>query len=817
MNTMKTAAARELRAVLIVCLLLPLSLSAQTATGRVQCEVFVVDSDGRSVVPGAKVVLSGATELSSETDVEGKCVFADVPAGTYAVQAQFPGLEAADFVTVKAGQTAQLSLQLKPSAVKSSITVSAGAPEVKPTTAEETMQKIPEKIVRDAPNASEKAEGVLPLIPGVVRGPDGRINMKGARTTQSGALVNSANVTDPGTGAPGLDLPIDVVESVQVISDPYDPQYGKLTGAVSTIDTKTSDYEKFHVSVQNIIPRMRVREGSILGIGGATPRMTVTGPLVKDRIAFIQSGEYRYLRTPVNSLPGDERDTKFESVDSYTQVDLNLTPGQTATVSFSLYPQRLKYAGLNTFTPQASTSDYRQRGYQVYLQHRIATGDSSMLTSQFSYKTFDADVTPITSDPYRLEVETTQGGYFNFQTRRSTRTDFQEIYQFAPLHLMGTHTWRAGVNYAHSNYDSAQTFLPVEIDGVSGTPIERITFTGGRPSSITQNETSWWGSDQWNPIKRLTFNLGLRFDRDSITDSTHAAPRAGFQLSLTGDGKTVLRGGVGSFYDRVPLMIASFPYLPNRTVSLLDANGEATSSTYYQNQINGKLYNPRSNAWNLSLSRELMNGLMVQVGYEWRKTTDDFVLAPACEQCCILSLANGGEQSYPEFQVRGRYQFHSHTVNASYVRSRAYGDLNDFFQFYGNNPKAVIQADGQGRLSYDAPNRVLLWGEFHAPWKLTLLPVYDMQTGFPYSVQNEFRDYVGARNSLRNRRFESLDLQVLRPVRIKRLKARAGFTVFNVFNHSNPRDVQTIAESPRFGEFFNNAWREYRGKFVIEF
>ena len=160
-------------------------------------------------------------------------------------------------------------------------------------------------------------------------------------------------------------------------------------------------------------------------------------------------------------------------------------------------------------------------------------------------------------------------------------------------------------------------------------------------------------------------------------------------------------------------------------------------------------------------------------------------------------------------------------LNASYVHSRAYGDLNDFFQFFGNTPKAVIQPNDRGRLSYDAPNRVLLWGEFKAPWKVTLMPVYDLHTGFPYSVQNEFREYVGPRNSERFPRFQSVDLQVLRPlsipIRDRHIKARVGFSVFNLFNHFNPRDVQTISESPNFGHFYNNAWREYRGKFVIEF
>ena len=51
----------------------------------------------------------------------------------------------------------------------------------------------------------------------------------------------------------------------------------------------------------------------IVGIGGFTPRTTITGPLIKDRLAFTQSLEYRFVRTPVESLPPLQRDTTLES------------------------------------------------------------------------------------------------------------------------------------------------------------------------------------------------------------------------------------------------------------------------------------------------------------------------------------------------------------------------------------------------------------------------------------------------------------------------------------------------------------------------
>jgi hypothetical protein len=257
-------------------------------------------------------------------------------------------------------------------------------------------------------------------------------------------------------------------------------------------------------------------------------------------------------------------------------------------------------------------------------------------------------------------------------------------------------------------------------------------------------------------------------------------------------------------------------------VSIVDDQGQVTSSTAYINQLAGRLQNPRSEAWNVALSRQVLQNFVLQVSYENRNTTRDFVVSPvASGESGVMYLANRGRQSYRELQFTGRYQLGHHVINASYVHSKAYGDLNDFFQFFGNSSKPVIQTDGQGRLSYDAPNRFMAWGEVRAPWKLTFLPVFDVHTGFPYSVQNAYRDYVGPRNTQRFPRFSSTDLQVLRPLSIPvaghHIKARAGFTIFNLFGHFNPRDVQTIEESPRFGRFYNDAWREYRGKLVFEF
>jgi hypothetical protein len=795
--------------------------SAQATTGVVEATVFTTESDGtRSIVPGVTVVIAGpGRSQHAITDEQARCRFSGLVPGQYNLEVTAPGMSGSSVVLVSPNETATVSINLKVAVLKESVTVTADAERaaLKEPSQQETIGK---SAVVNSPNKDDRIDSVLPLIPGVVRGPDGTINMKGARSSQGGALINNANVTDPATGNPAMTLPIDVVQSVTVISNPYDPEYGRLTGAVSSVETNTGNFERFHASVQNLVPAPRKRGGDYVGIESWKPRVTLTGPLVKQKVAFTQSFEYRFIRTPVYSLPPLARDTKFENVNSFSQVDVNLTPRQSFSASFAIYPQKLNYLGLNTFTPQPSTPNLHQRGYMTSIQHRYAIGSDSLLVSGFSHKRFDADVTPNSSDPYHLLIETTTGGHFDRQRRESARTEWQETYQFGTRGHLGAHQFKIGSDFAHSSYDGRIELLPVSIIGTANVPIERIGFGPAGLFSVGQNEFAWFAGDKWAPFQRLTVDLGMRFDWDSVTSSTHASPRVGFALMLTKDAKTILKGGTGLFYDRVPLNIASFPFLPGRVVTTFGPTGDALSTVAYANVISSSIRNPRSASWNVELDREVTTALLVRAAYQQRSTTRDFVLDPYAN-LGVLSLSNRGRSTYHEFQLTARYKLRRATMNASYVRSKAYGNLNDFNQFFGNNAVAAIQPDGSGRLPFDAPNRFLAWGEWNAPFKLMLMPVLDIHTGFPWSPFNEARDFVGPRNSQRYPRFTSFDLQVTRritlPIPRERLKARVGFSVFNLFNQFNPRDVQADVDSDRYGGLFNSVGRTFRGKFILEF
>ena len=795
-----------------------LGQTAPEPNGSIQGVIFTTAQDNsRSLVPGTKLSLVGPVHLQTESDLEGKFAFDAVTPGTYMITADAPGLAATQEIEVRAGSVSKLELEVKLQTVTESTTVTASAEQVD-TKESSGITTVGQAMVEHMPNRDERFEDLLPLVPGVVRGPSGRINMKGARSSENGSLLNSADVTDPATGESAINIPIDVVSSVQVLSTPYDPEYGKFTGAVSNVETRPGDFNKFRMSAQNLLPRLRRLDGAIMGIAAVSPRFTFSGPIVKDRVAFTESVEYRYERDPVFSLPTLQRDTKSEKFDSYSQVDVNISKHQTATGSFAVFPQKFEYYGLNTFTPQESTPDLHERGYQAYLQHRYFTDSGDLLTSQITYRSFGADLFPRSDVPYQLLIETTEGGFFNRQHRDTARTEWEEIFRSHPHHFFGTHQFDAGTEFSHSSYDGRQSYSPAEIVGLAGYPLERIQFGADSTFQTDKNETAWFVGDKWTVTNRLTLDLGLRFDRDSLTDAVNTAPRAGFVLALTKDNRTLLKGGAGFFYDRVPLNIPTFVDLPSRTVAMLDATGQVLSSTTYANVISGGLRNPRSEVWNLEVDRQVTTNLLLRVGYQQRNTVRTYFVSPL-ESAGLLSLSSRGSNSYKEFQVTGRYQVHHSTLNASYTRSKAYGDLNDFNQFFGNDPVAVIQPNQRGLLPFDAPNRFLAWAEIAAPWKLTFSPVLDVHTGFPYSTVNQYREFVGPRSELRFPRFVSTDLQVLRQIRLpfKEKHAKVGFGVFNLFNRANYRDVQNNLDSPRFGEFFNGTARTFHGKFVLEF
>ena len=794
-------------------------------TGSIRGKVVADIPDQRKPLSGVTVTLSserlGDKQIQSVTDLEGQYDFPSLVAGDYIVTVEFSGFKKYEKkLSVQIEATVEHDILLQPVPLTETVTITRD--DMNATRTDSTTPAVmTQAALREVPLIDQKFQDALPLLPGVVRGPEGNLNIKGTRPSQSGILVSSLNVTDPVTGAPAIELPLEAVDTVQVHSNPYSSEFGKFTGAVTTIETRSGSNDLRYLFL-GVLPRPRWRDGKLYGIGAATPRIAVGGPIKKDKLFFFQSVEYRFVRTNVPSLEALEehqRDIKRESFDSFSRVDYVVNKNNRVTASFSIFPQKFDYFNLNTFNPSDTTANFHQRGWFVALNEQATFDSGALLQSSFSVKQFDGDIFGNSGAPYEITPNRNFGGWFNRQHRESRRYELLEVLNFAPWQARGSHAFKAGLNVSRTAFNGTDTSKPVTVRRASDPGRQIIEFVGEGVLDREQTEISTFVQDKWIVNSRLVFDLGLRFDRDSIGQNNNFAPRFGFVVTPTNSDRTIVRGGVGLFYDKIPLNIGAFEQYQSLRVNTIVFNAGAfdlVDRILLQNTAPDHLENPYSVAWNLQLDHQAHQRLLLRLGYEERSTRRDFVLEPTRSE---LLLRNNGRSRYRELQALARFRFQEgRNVFLSYVRSQARGNLNDFNTYFGNQKHAVIRPDEYGRQPFDAPHRLLFWGDFAVPFNMVLTPVVDWRSGFPFSIVNEDQNFVGPRNGGgRFPRLLTLDLLVMKALKIrfrgKEYKGRAGFTVFNITNHWNPRDVQNNIASPQFGTFFNSADRSVRLKF----
>ena len=819
--------------ILLICMAcLSSNAQAQTApanTGTLRGAVATAAPDGQSYnVPGASLKLkSDARSLDAVTDDTGEYKFEGLLPGAYTLEVTVQGFKTASkALTIRAGETAIENVGLEVADVTATVTVTSAASIGVQTTETAPAATIKQSDLQKLPLPNEQLMDALPLVPGVVRGPDGQINVNGARTSQSSMTVNSANVTDPVTGDFAVSLPMEAVQKVQVLTNPYAAEYGKFTGGVTALETR-SGTDKYNVEFQSFFPRFRRRGGKWTGIEAFTPRLTASGPIKKNKLWFMQSVEYRFVRTPVYSLPPDKRDTSLESFDPVTQIDWDINPSNHLSSTFSFFPEKLRYVGLNTFNPEEVTPNYKQRGFFWAVNERSTIRSKAVLESYFSIKKFDADVFSSSGEGVmNFAPNVNSGNFYNTQDRRSTRIEGLEIYNFEPPKFAGAHFMKVGLGLSHTTFDGRNTSNPVRILRADGTLSQQIDFVGSGKQSRNTTEFSTFFEDKWTINDRLTLEYGARLDRDNIASTNNVAPRLGFAFSPLKDGRTVIRGGVGLFYDHINLNVATYSQLQQRLLSYA-VEGGGIVATQRQRLVlqNGEYLTPRSVNWNIEFDREWLKNLFVRVGYDQRQATREYIVDPGGYSTGdgVLWLNNSGSSRYRQFEVTTRYTFRKHDqFNASYIHSKAIGDLNDFNSYFGNFQNPVIRANERSLLPYDVPNRFVFWGDFALKYGISVVPVLDLRNGFPLSNIDENRNFVGERNRAgRYPTFASLDMQVMKsisaPGRFKeKYRLQMGLKVFNVTNHFNPRDYQGNVDSDAFGGFYNAVGRKFGMKFMIE-
>jgi len=234
----------------VVALLSATFLNAQSTGGRIRGTV--VDPSG-GAVSAAKVVLineANGTQRDTQTGATGEYIFLEVPVGSYQIQVNQTGFKKylRKGIVVNLNEVVNLDIPLVVGGSTEVVEVTGAAPLIDTTTTQ-LGAVVGERAVSNLPLAQRDTYQLLQLQPGVqsqvgldsVYGSDraGVVSVNGGRGRDNNFTVNGGDGNDLFAGLPAIQPSPDAIEEFRVLTNTFDAEYGRNSGAVVNVVTKS--------------------------------------------------------------------------------------------------------------------------------------------------------------------------------------------------------------------------------------------------------------------------------------------------------------------------------------------------------------------------------------------------------------------------------------------------------------------------------------------------------------------------------------------------------------------------------------------------
>ena len=635
------------RTTLIVCctwLMTATIAAAQATTGEITGRVL--DASGAGV-PGATVTATNtATGLvrSTATGGEGDYTVPLLPPGDYTVTAELTGFKKASAtgITLTVGMRRTLPFELEVGAVTELVQVTAGTALVE-TTRSDVAGVVTEREIASLPLLNRTFAGLTIIMPEArpvgnfdpTKTRIGNFAMSGGDGRQLDVNVDGGDNKDNVVGSLIQNFAYESIQEFEVLQHRWTAESGRSVGGVVNVvsksgtnqlrgsafgsyrgdNTRTMDF--FELQRRAADPTFEKADFSRQEFGGSTG-----GPISRDTLFFFGAIERFRERSnnvltqtafnQLNAIPGasvlSAIPTPYNDTLFTVKVDWQLGGGQRAFGRLAFQ----NASSPNDQIPVPATADLNNgntnttRNYDFVIGHQAAIGSGRLNQFNFHFQNFNNEILPnVTGVPF-LDFPTVDTGPNINTPQQTTSRKYQFRNDFAQQ--SGAHALKFGANYIYTQlggyfYFGASGYTVRWFDDpltIASTPtlypqgfatpgaVRQIEYAAGQASHVQNfHQIAFYGQDDWRVARRLTLNLGLRWDAnvgnlpDQTTNRTleilrplneplartltsdadklerttpswtEFQPRLGFTFDLTGNARSVIRGGYGIFYDQL--------------------------------------------------------------------------------------------------------------------------------------------------------------------------------------------------------------------------------------------------------------------------
>jgi len=790
---------------------LSLSASAQESINYASLAGRVTDPQGASIA-GAQVTARHTgtnVKASVVTEQDGRFRFPFLKVGAYDVDVRAPGFKTFSRpLTLNVGAAFQLPIGLEVGGLEERVTVSGESATVE-TARSQIAGTISSTEVAGLPMNGRNFLDLALLVPGVSPTntastqlfaetsavPGQGLSVASQRNFSNSFIVDGVSANDDAAGLSGIPLAVEAVDQFQVVTSSGQAELGRALGGYVNVVTR-SGTNALHGSAYEFLRDDAFNAANPL-LGRTLPMrqhqygLSVGGPIVRDRTFFFANVERRDLSQSGLTTISDA---------SVATINARLAatgyPG--SPVATGVYPSPVHSTlGLAKLDHQAGSHQMSFR-YNLYLvsadnsrgagglgapsgsagldnsDHAVAFSDTWALSSRTVNETrvqfTRGDLQALPTDPIGPAVNIPGVASFGTLSGSPWRR-VNKLFELVDTvsHQAGSHALRAGADFLYNDdtityprsvrgaytFSSLANFLAGTYNNAG------FTQTFGDPRVAQTNPNlGLFAQDEWHAGSRLTVNAGLRYDLqllDTIaTDTDNVSPRIGFAWTPWASRRTVIRGGAGLFYDRVPLRaLANAILSAGNTTDLsrlqqvnVSLSPNQAAAPRFPNVLPGPvplvtlvnlttmdphMQNAHSTQASVEIEHQIGPSTTVSAGYQYVRGDDLIISINQNVPSCVPAGTNNGCRpvsayaNNSQYSPRARSTYHGMHVSLlqrparwgyyriSYSLSKAMDDVGEFFFSSPIDPFDLSK--DWGRSDDDQRHRVVINAAIHTPFE----------------------------------------------------------------------------------------------------